>query len=186
METWKKIPSLGGLYEVSNLGRVRVGERLVVYRNGKRIIRRARELRPIAVGDGYLAFNVCCGSRTTRVYVHRAVCEAFSGAGRPGMHVNHMDGDKRNNRPSNLIWCTRSENMLHSCRVLGNCAGDGHYAAKLTASSVKEIVRLHESGLSDQELASRYLVTRSNITQIRLGYTWSSVTGITRKARASS
>ncbi len=186
METWRKIPSLGGLYEVSDLGAVRVGERLVVYRNGKRIIRKARNLRPIPAGDGYFAFNICCNGMTTRMYIHRAVCEAFNGPPRGATQVNHMDGDKENNAPANLEWCNKSQNMLHSCRVLGNCSGERHYAARLTADSVREIIRLHKAGHSDVDLATRYTVSRSNITQIRLGISWSSVTGILRKPRASS
>lgn len=51
-----------------------------------------------------------------RHFVHRLVAEHFiQGSG----EVNHIDSDKDNNNVSNLEWCTRKENELHS-RMYGN------------------------------------------------------------------
>jgi len=61
--------------------------------------------------NGYLKINIRAGKQG---YIHRLVAEAFI----PNPHnkpcVNHIDGDKKNNHPSNLEWVTYSENNKHA------------------------------------------------------------------------
>jgi hypothetical protein len=73
-----------------------------------------RLLKPGRNKKGYLTvglFKEGCPQRSE--YVHRLVAVAFHGA-KPGLHVNHKDGDKTNNRPENLEWVTIKENNHHA------------------------------------------------------------------------
>jgi hypothetical protein len=56
-------------------------------------------------------------------YVHRLVAMAWhADTWFDGAEVNHINGDKYDNRAANLEWVTRSQNLLHSYRVLGRNA----------------------------------------------------------------
>jgi hypothetical protein len=74
-------------------------------------------LRSFPTLRGYLSLTIYKnGERITRS-VHRLVAEAFLGGPHPGFDVNHIDGDKTNNRIENLEWCTREENVQHAVRT---------------------------------------------------------------------
>lgn len=74
---------------------------------------KGRVLRPWTDANGYLVVYVCGGGRRDAVNVHRLVAAAFLEPS-PLSEVNHLDGDKQNNRPGNLEWSTRTANMAHA------------------------------------------------------------------------
>ncbi|AJA73008.1 TPA: HNH endonuclease [Mannheimia haemolytica] len=74
-------------------------------------------LKPRPLKNGYLRVQLVDENGVKDYLIHRLVCETFHGY--PDLHVNHKDRDKTNNRPENLEWCTRSENMLHCSRLGG-------------------------------------------------------------------
>lgn len=117
MEEWREIPGTNGTYEASSLGRIRSKDRLcnVPSRWGgiRSISYKGRVLVPWLDGAGYHCVYICVDGARTPVGVHRLVAQAFHGEPE-GRHVNHISGEKLNNRPENLEWCTRSENMNHA------------------------------------------------------------------------
>ena len=121
MEIWRVIDGQAG-YEVSNLGRVRSMTRLQECKSrwGGIVAKlvTGRVLRDFSAGQGYRA--VCLGASCRR-YVHRLVADAFLGERKD--QVNHIDGDKANNRAENLEWVTLSENQRHATHVLGKRRG---------------------------------------------------------------
>lgn len=109
MIEWKPVKDYEGLYEVSSDGRVRSLDRLD--RLGRKVAGRIR--RHSLAGRGYPHMPLHKDQKQTGKYIHRLVAEAFLGP-REGMEVNHINGDKTDNRVENLEWVTPSQNILHS------------------------------------------------------------------------
>ena len=122
---------------------------------------------------------------TTRV--HRMVAETFLNNVDSALEVNHIDGNKQNNRVDNLEWVTCSENNQHALDtgLRQNLKGENHNNAKLTDEQVLEIKYLLElKKHSQQEIADLYGITQGPISAINKGLTWSHVTGWTQQNRA--
>lgn len=97
MENWKPVAGYEGLYEVSDMGRVRS---LVTN----------RVLKPGYNNCGYIQVLLCKSGHRKNALIHRLVANAF--VPNPDMKpcVNHLDENKKNNVASNLEWCTYKEN----------------------------------------------------------------------------
>ena len=91
-EIWKSIIGFEDLYEVSNLGRI------------KSLIQCPSLIRSTKNKKGdYLRISLSKNGKTTTVLIHRVVWEAFNGDISKGYQVHHIDGNKQNNRLSNLL-----------------------------------------------------------------------------------
>lgn len=101
-------------YEVSNLGRIRAASfaRIKGSKPG-RVISQSKD------DKGYLQVMLWKAYRQHTIKVHRLVAEAFLGPRPPGAQVNHIDGEKTNNRIDNLEWVSNQENNWHAHRVIG-------------------------------------------------------------------
>jgi len=107
--------------------------------------------------------------------VHRLVAAAFIGTCPVGKQVNHLDGDKLNNQPSNLEYVTQSENMQHAYRsgLLKVICGANHCCAKLTEEDVLAIRATYAAGgVTQQKLADKYGVGDVNICNIVNRRSW--------------
>lgn len=67
---------------------------------------------------GYLQIGLVKNRKYYSKKIHRLVAETFLPNPKNKPQVNHIDGDKTNNNVFNLEWCSASENLLHSYRVL--------------------------------------------------------------------
>lgn len=109
MEIWKDIQGYEGLYQVSNLGRVRS------LNYGR--TRQTRVLALKSAGYGYYGVNLYNENHiSTTHYIHRLVAQAFIPNSNNLPQVNHLDEDKSNNAASNLEWCNSQENMSYGTR----------------------------------------------------------------------
>ena len=102
-EVWKDIEGYEGLYQISNLGRV------------KRVIT-DRILKGKKHKDGYLLVDLYKNSVGAGKTIHRLVAQAFIPNPENKPQVNHTDEDKTNNMVSNLEWMTAKENNNHGTR----------------------------------------------------------------------
>ena len=112
-EVWKDVKGYEGIYQVSNLGRVKSLSRLITYSDGRSYQSKEKVLSSPLSSDGYphVHFKVKDDDRTVKV--HRLVAEAFVDNPNNYSEINHIDEVKHNNIFSNLEWCTRKQNMNH-------------------------------------------------------------------------
>lgn len=111
--------------------------------------------------------------RTFRV--HRLVMMAFNPVeNMDKLEVNHLDGNKKNNKLENLEWCTASENQKHAFKTGLQKArkGESSNFAKLTEEDVKQVFELRKQGLLQREIAEIVGCTSSNISAILRGKSW--------------
>lgn len=115
-EVWKDIKGYEGLYQVSNMGRVRSLDRYVNhnYVNKKLIKSKIRKFSTDK--DGYKGVTLCKDGIQKTYKVHRLVAEAFLQNPNNLPFINHKDEDKTNNRVDNLEWCTHSYNINYGTR----------------------------------------------------------------------
>lgn len=164
------IPGYEGVYEVSDNGKVFSLTRSVRNSYGWVKICQGKELKHKQERNGYLRLSLCKDGRREMVSVHRVVCRAFHGEAPDGMHVNHKNGIKTDNRAENLEWVTPSENVLHSYAVLnrksiGNMTGK--FGAEHNRSVSVESFNL-STGKSIQTFGSMQEAGRNGFSATRI------------------
>lgn len=119
LEIWKDVIGYESLYQVSNLGRVRSLDRLVISNNGKRNLKGKILKNRKGLYNDYYFVSLCNNIKCKNILIHRLVAQAFIANPENKPQVNHIDGNVNNNSINNLEWCTHSENNLHKARKLG-------------------------------------------------------------------
>jgi len=169
-EIWKPVVGFESWYVVSSMGRVkRIAPGKGTYPG--------RILKLCKTNAGYLNVRLCAGrGRGTTQDVHRLVCAAFIGACPAGAEVNHKDGIKTNNQISNLEYVTRSVNLKHACSIgLSNYRGERNGNARLTERIVRLIRHDLAKGHLQRQIAVRYGIDQSTVSQIKTQKRWSHV-----------
>ena len=114
-EVWKDIQGYEGLYQVSNKGRVRSIDRLIIQKSGGNKCRKGQLLKP-TVQNGYYKVALAKYNKKTNFRVHRLVADAFIPNPNNWSFINHIDENKSNNNAENLEWCTRQYNNNYGHR----------------------------------------------------------------------
>ena len=115
-EEWRPIEGTDNNYYVSNLGRVKSVDRVVHYPDGKTRCFPGKLLTPVEMPNGYLRVHIRKPINKNKS-VHRLVAQTFVKNDSGGNCVNHIDGNKVNNRWDNLEWCSTKENTRHAIRT---------------------------------------------------------------------
>jgi hypothetical protein len=164
-EIWKDIPGYEGLYQVSNHGRVRSLDRVIMCTSAVKGTypsrKKGRMLRPGPSPSGHL--SVVLPRRNTRT-VHDLVLRAFVGSPPDKHECCHNNGNPADNRLENLRWDTRRENIKDKT---------AHGLAKLKPEDVraiKDALQSNRRGLQAQ-LARRFGVAECTISDIKKGRT---------------
>ena len=113
MEIWKDIKGYEGLYQISNLGRVKVLPRK--RKNGTNFyIQKERIIKPQLKDGRYYGIGLHKNGKLKNFLIHRLVAEAFLPNTHNYKQVNHIDANKHNNRADNLEWCSQEQNLYHA------------------------------------------------------------------------
>lgn len=105
MEEWRDIKNYEGRYQVSNFGRIKS-------------LKGSEKILKLDCRRGYPYVVLRKNHNSRGIAVHRLVAKMFIPNPENKAQVNHIDGNKTNNKVENLEWCSPKENVIHSNRVL--------------------------------------------------------------------
>lgn len=172
-ERWAPIRSFEGLYEISSFGRVR---RSSPSRNAPS----GFLLKGRTTHDGYVKYSLFRSGRYRHVTGHRLVAIAFLGLPPfPRAHVAHQDGNRKNNRLSNLRWATPAENEADKRRhgtARGAAPGEQHHHSTLNTALVVAMRRHAIAGMNMSAIAGKFGVPKITAYDAIVGKTWNTVT----------
>lgn len=167
-EIWKAVVGGEGLYEVSNHGRVRS------IRGGRRL---GKVLALHFTHDGY--FRLRLSAMQKMACVHTLVAVAFIGARPANMVINHKDGNKQNNLPSNLEYITARQNKDHAIANGLVARGTRNCHNKLSESQVLAVLAAARKAKKRGDLskiARAYSISCTFVLHIRDGVAWNWLT----------
>lgn len=151
IEEWKDIEGYEGLYQVSNLGRV------------KRVTT-GRILKPSKHTKGYYRVELYKNGSQSKKLIHRLVAQVFIPNPDNKSQVNHIDENKTNNLVSNLEWMTAKENLNHGTRT---DRSSKTRSVSIIATNLKTGKSTEFYGVS--ECARQLDLNRGNITSVLKG-----------------
>lgn len=171
MEEFKKVAAD---YEIGTCGTIRS------LKWGK-----IKVLTPSPNNKGYLIVQLRIDGEHKCYLVHRLVALAFIPNPDNKPCVNHINGDKTDNRVENLEWVTDGENKRHAVATGLYLQGEDSPLAKLTNEQARYI-RENPDGLNTVELGRVLGVSDRTISTIQIGKTYKNVGGAVRKAKHQS
>lgn len=169
-EIWKDIIGHEGLYQISNLARIKSLSRIIVNKNGFNKIIKERILSPVTMNIGYVAISLWRGNKDTKYTLHRLMAIHFIPNSENKKEVNHINGNRGDNNLLNLEWVTPSENMKHAMRT-GKCKnffqkGFNHKQSKLSREKVLAIREMRKNGARLKEIGRIFDLTMDHVCRI--------------------
>jgi hypothetical protein len=153
-------------YEVDELGQI--------WSLPKKTRKGVRMIKPLKhPKTGYMYVDLCNDGKVKKFTVHRLVALNLIINPEDKPQVNHINGDKTDNRVVNLEWCTRSENQKHSINIgLRSAKGVKNSQCKLNEQDVLYIRNSKENG---SILAKKFNISHPTICDIRKGRIWTHI-----------
>lgn len=164
-EIWKDIEGYEGLYQVSNLGRVRSLDRIVKFNDG-----RCRKYKSQIIAQSttstsqYLTVTLYKNRKCSKYGVHRLVAIAFVENPMNKSQVGHKDENFLNNMSSNLEWVTPQENNnmpLHKLRITGK--NNGMYGKRLSEDHKLKLINGNKNRKQSKEEIEKRVKSRGHI-----------------------
>lgn len=176
-EIWKDIKGFEGLYQVSNLGRIRSTHEVTKKRRNQE----STILKNIISPKGYCWCNLSNGEYRRQFRVHRLVADAFLPNPNNLPHINHKNEVKTDNRVENLEWCdsaynnnygTRTHRVAkHFAQAVIQFDLDGNFVARYpSAQDAQRATNIRQSGIC---CVANYLSGKSKKPRHHAGgYVW--------------
>ncbi len=158
-ELWKAVIGFEDRYEVSNLGRLRNAQGLMLKLQSDK--------------DGYQIYTMSKKGIKWTTKIHRLVQAQFSF--RPYNYpfgINHKDDNKTNNCFSNLEYLTAKQNAQHAVANGLMPCGEKSTSAKLTERQVRNIRAQAALGNMQKYIAQQYKISHQQISKIVKGQRW--------------
>lgn len=160
-EIWKDITGYEGLYQVSNLGRVKSLEK--TRGRGKGHLYPEKILKGYKKRSGYIEIDLRKNGKSKKYKVHRLVAIHFCEGYKEGLVVMHINNIKDDNRSCNLQWGTHSENTKQA-------VNDG--LVKPPINGINRLVLDTETGIFYNSIQEAYDAKYSNIISYTTIVTW--------------
>lgn len=167
IETWRKLPILGGHYEVSTHGRVRACERIVYKANqhggiSKQVYK--QRLLNGTLRKGYRCHHLGYKHKKYNYPCHYLVLLTFVGDRPEGMECCHNDGDSLNNKLSNLRWDTHHQNNQDRKKHGNYPTGEDHPMNKYSDEIINKI---RSRKISYNSANKKYGISQTHFYRIR-------------------
>ena len=170
-EEWRDIPEWEGFYAVSNLGRVKSFDRTIQDVNG---VQRNYKGSVMKISKAGTRSVVCLqrNGKSITLQVSQLVLIAFVGANPEGLCALHRDDNKDNNKLSNLYYGTAQDNADDREANGLTAKGSKQGCAKLVEEDIPAIHNLKNQGLSLNQIARIFHVSKKAILCVIQGKTW--------------
>ena len=145
-EYWVPIPNYEGYYEISTIGNIRSIKRSILTKSGYLKPEKERIITQRISNKGYSTVTLSKNGQSKSQHVHRLLAQAFIPNPENKATVNHLNGDKLDNRIENLEWATYSENAIHAYKsglyksnerkrrlIIDTCSGEKYTSIKKAA-----------------------------------------------------
>lgn len=119
MQSTTKFLPIGDFYEISSNGLLFATERVVFCKGGQVRTKKRAKIATRYDKDGYITASIYFSGKQKHCRVHRLVGIAYIPNPENKPHINHKNGEKSDNRHTNLEWATQSENERHAIKYLG-------------------------------------------------------------------
>lgn len=155
-EEWRPISGYEGLYEISNLGRIKS----FVGWDGRRHVKRVTILKNTTqrINDKYSrsVVRLTKDGKGKNYKVHRLVAEAFIPNPNNLPVVNHIDGNPLNNNVNNLEWCTQKDNIKCSIEM-------GNTVHRINTIDRETLIEMLNNGFNYDEISAMLGVAKGTV-----------------------
>lgn len=167
----KDIPGFEGIYSCNELGEIYAKER-IIKRNmcdcKKNIdwLLPLKKLQSNKRRDGYWQIRLRLNGKSYSHLVHRLIAKTFLGC--TNQEVNHKDGNKDNNKVSNLELCSRSYNIKHAFSIGKKThKGESHPKYFITEELSQKVLKDLSLNMSQSKIAKKYGMSQSSVSSIK-------------------